>query len=269
MGMARVARLALLARLLGLMVVVSLQRELAHRANLAFEGALALVNAGAGAAALLIVFAHVPTLAGWRVGEALALLGAYQIVSGLLQAFIEPNLAWFGGKVLRGELDDVLLQSAPSLLTVSLGNCEPFALLQAALGALIIVAGVAHMGTAPTVGGAFASGALLLAGVVITWASRVLLASLAFWAPSIELDVFYGALWQLGRYPVGVYPPVVGWLLTYVIPVAFVATIPARTLARGADPSLLAAGGIAALVAVLIVLLVWRAGLRRYTSATS
>jgi hypothetical protein len=35
---------------------------------------------------------------------------------------------------------------------------------------------------------------LLAVGVAITWASRVLLASLALWAPSVQLDVVYGAL---------------------------------------------------------------------------
>lgn len=256
-------------RLLSLLFVVSLQRELAHRANLAFAGALALVNAVAGAAALAIVFGHVSTLAGWHIGDALTVLGAYQIVGGVLQAFIEPNLAWFGGKVRRGELDDVLLQPAPSLLTLSLGSCEPWALLDVVLGALIIAVGATRMGVVPTVGGACAGLALLGVGVVITWASRVALASLAFWAPQIELDVFYGALWQLGRYPLSIYQPMVRWLLTYVIPVAFVATIPARAFARGADPSLLAEGVGVALAAVCLVALLWRAGLRRYTSATS
>lgn len=258
-----------IARLLGLMFGVSLQREMAHRANLAFAGLLALVNAGAGVAALSIVFGHVSTLAGWHIGEAVALLGAYQIVSGVLQAFIEPNLAWFGGKVLRGELDDVLLQPAPSLLLVSLGGCEPWALLEVALGFLLIAASATHMSAVPTVGGACAGLALLCVGWVVTWASRVILASLVFWAPGVELDVFYGALWQLGRYPVSIYHPVVGWLLTYVIPVAFVAMIPARALTRGADPVVLAEGVAAALASIGIVSLVWRAGLRRYTSATS
>ena len=257
-----------IARLLGLMVVVSLQRELSHRANLAFEGALAVVNAAAGVAALAIVFGHVSTLAGWHAGEALTLLGVYQIVSGLLQAFVEPNLAWFGGKIMRGELDDALLQPAPSLLVVSLGGCQPWALLPVALGAPMIAAGVARTGGL-SAGGALAGLALLFAGAAITWASRVLLASLAFWAPSMELDVFYGALWQLGRYPVGVYPPAVGWLLTYVIPVAFVAAIPAGALTRGASLLLVGQGVTVAVIAIGAATVVWRAGLRRYTGATS
>ncbi|HZS90716.1 MAG TPA: ABC-2 family transporter protein [Chloroflexota bacterium] len=257
------------ARLLGLIFVASLQRELAYRANLAFAGALALVNAAAGAATLAIVYGHTATLAGWHIGEALALLGAYQIVSGLLETFIEPNLAWFGGKVARGELDDVLLRPAPGLLMVSLGSAQPWRLWQAVLGVLTGAVGVAHMAAAPSLIGVLASLVLLMTGVIITWASRIALASLAFWAPGIALDVFFGAVWQLGRYPVSVYHPVVGWLLTYVIPLAFVATMPARALTRGADLTLVGRGLLVAAMAVGAMTVVWRTGLRRYTGATS
>jgi hypothetical protein len=37
------------------------------------------------------------------------------------------------------------------------------------------------------------------------WASRLLLAVVVFWAPQVELDVLYSALWQCGRYPVQIY----------------------------------------------------------------
>ena len=110
---------------------------------------------------------------------------------------------------------------------------------------------------------------LLAVGIAITWASRVLLASLAFWAPHVTPDVLYGALWQFGRYPVSIYRQPIRFLLTYVVPVAFIATLPARALTRGADPRLLLGGLAAALGAVAATRLVWRAGLRRYTGATS
>ncbi len=58
-------------------------------------------------------------------------------------------------------------------------------------------------------------------------------------------------------------------LLTYLVPVAFISSIPARSLTRGADLPLLAVGLGAALGSALLAYAVWRLGLRRYTSATS
>jgi ABC-2 type transport system permease protein len=81
--------------------------------------------------------------------------------------------------------------------------------------------------------------------------------------------VLYGALWQLGRYPVSIYRQPIRFALTFVLPVAFVATLPARVLTRDLEPVLIAAGLTVACAAMLGVWIVWNAGLRRYTSATS
>jgi ABC-2 type transport system permease protein len=253
--------------LLGI-VAISIQRELAHRANLLFEALLALFGTAAGLLALRIVYTQAEALAGWRLEEAIVLLGMYQLVSGLLATFVEPNLAWFAGKVISGELDDLLLKPVPSLLMASLGGCQPWALLQVALG-IVIVGAAAPLETQITATSALSALLLLLAGAVIAWATRVLLASLAFWAPGVEPTVLYSAFWQLGRYPVDIYHPIVRGLLIYLVPVAFVGSIPARALTRGADPALLALGLAAALGAVLLAQAAWRLGLRRYTSATS
>jgi ABC-type uncharacterized transport system permease subunit len=258
----------LLKLLLGT-VAIAVQRELAHRANVLFEAILALFGAAAGLLALRLVYTQVEALAGWRLEKAIVLLGMYQLVSGLQATFMEPNLAWFASKVTSGELDDVLLKPMPSLFSASLGSCQPWALLQVVLGAAIVVAGIAPLGAQITAAGVASAVLLLLAGVVIAWAARVLLASLAFWAPGAEPTVLYSAFWQLGRYPVDIYHPAVRGLLTYLVPVAFISSIPARTLTHGADPQLLAIGLGAALGSALLARAVWRLGLRRYTSATS
>ncbi len=258
-----------LPKLLVCIFVIALQRELSHRANLIVQALLTTIGIAAGVTTLLIVYRHVETLAGWRLHETLVLLGAYHVVSGLFQTFVEPNLVWFAEKVRRGELDDLLLQPVPSLFMASLGTSQPWSLGEALLGLVVMALGMAGLGGAITAGNATGCALLLLAGVAIAWAARVVLASLAFWAPGIEPTVLYSAFWQLGRYPVTIYHTFVRRFLTYVVPVAFISTIPARALTRGADLPLLVAGLVAAIGAIVLAHLIWHAGLQRYTSATS
>ncbi len=256
-------------RLFWALIVISVQRELAHRANLIFQALLTATGFAAGLATLGIVYSQTDTLAGWRFEETLVLLGVFYLMSGVLEAFISPNLAWFGGKLRQGELDDLLLQPVSSVFLASLGTCQPWALAQVALGAMVTAVGVAGAGGVPSAVQLAMFLLLLAAGVILTWASRVLLASLAFWAPHAELDVLYSALWQFGRYPLDVYHPAIRALLTYLLPVAFITIMPARALTRGVPLWLAGAGLAAGLGGVVLVLAVWRAGLRRYTSATS
>ncbi len=92
-----------LVRLVEGVFALSLLEELAHRTNLAMLLVLtALSAAGRTVGALAAVSAHVQRLAGWHFGEAIVLLGVYLIVRGLLEAFVWPNLVWFGGKVKNG-----------------------------------------------------------------------------------------------------------------------------------------------------------------------
>jgi ABC-2 type transport system permease protein len=101
------------------------------------------------------------------------------------------------------------------------------------------------------------------------WATRALFAAIVFWAFGLSLDVVYDALWQFGRYPVQIYRAPLQLIFTYVFPVALISTVPVDALTGGAGlASVLMAIGVAA-AACATAGLVWRAGLRRYTSATS
>ncbi len=258
-----------LLRLFGATFSISLRRQLAFRADLAFQALTTVIGVASGLAALGIVYTQTRSLGGWGLGEAVVLLGTYQIVSGVLATFIEPNVVWFAGQVTSGKLDDVLLKPVPSIFLASLGSCAPLGLTQVAMGLAVVGAGLREMDAIPRAYNLFGWLVMLSAGIAITWASRVLLASLAFWAPAMELDVVYGAVWQFGRYPVSVYPQPVRFALTWVLPVAFVSTLPAQALVRGVGPALLLLGTAIGAASLLVVQLVWSAGLRRYTSATS
>lgn len=248
---------------------VSLRRSLAFRTNLVFEVLATLLVVASTLAALGIVFSRAETLGGWTAAEATVLLGTYQIVSGLLWTFIEPNLLWFRGQVVDGKLDDILLQPVPSIYLASLGSCAPLGLLHVVTGFGILAYGVGSLAVTPTSGDLLAWLLMLGAAVAVTWASRVLLACLAFWTPAVEPSVLYSAVWQFGRYPVSMYRQPIRFTLTWVVPLALVATLPARMLTRDAEPLPLLAGLGAAIGAVAVVNVIWQAGLRRYTSATS
>ena len=258
-----------LARLFGTLFSLSLRRQLAFRADLAFEIVLAMLGLAASLAALGMIYTRTTTLGGWAPGEAIALLGTFQIISALRATFVEPNLQWFGKQVTDGQFDALLTQPAPAIFLASLSSCAPLALAQAGLGGAVVVYGLhlADVTITPIAIGAWLI--LLLAATAVMWATRAIIAALVFWAFGLSLDVAYDAIWQFGRYPVDIYRRPLRLLLTYVMPVAFIATIPSEALLHlGQLLVVPIAIGVAA-GSCLLAHLVWRAGLRRYTSATS
>lgn len=259
-----------LLRLLGAGFSMSLRRSVAFRVNLAFDVLLAFTGLGTTIAAVLLVFTRADTLAGWSRADFLVLIGTYQLITGLRTMFIDPNLSWFPETGIRdGKLDGYLLQPAPSLFLASLSLSSPLQLIQLVLGGGVLGWGIATADHTPGVGGVVSWLVLVIAGIVVTWALSVLLACLAFWAPKLQLDVFYHSAWQFGRYPTDVFARPLRILLTYVFPMALIASVPSTTLLRGPRLGVLAAGIAAAGAAAGLAVLAWRAGLRRYTGATS
>lgn len=197
------------------------------------------------------------------------MLGTFEVVSGVRAAFVEPNVRWFAEAVKSGKLDDVLLKPVPSIFLATLGNCAPLALLEILAGLAVVVSGLSALHEDISLAGFLAWLAMVGVAVVVTWSSRALLASLAFWAPSLSLDVAFDALWQFGRYPVGMYQQPIRFVLGDVLPVALISTVPAHALTHGASPSILSIAVLVAFASVGVVQVVWSGGLRRYTGATS
>lgn len=258
-----------LVRLLAMAFSLSLRRQLAYRANLVFELLVAVVGVVAGLAALAIVYTQTSRLGGWTEGEAIVLLGTFQVVSGVRATFIEPNVLWFAEQVKSGKLDDVLLKPVPSVFLATLGSCAPLALLQILVGLIVVGSGLNDVHARLSFAGVIAWLVLVGVAVVVTWSSRALLACLAFWVPSLSLDVAYDALWQFGRYPVAMYQQPIRFVLSDVLPVALISTVPAYALTHGTSPSILLSAALIACGSVGLVRMVWSRGLRRYTGATS
>lgn len=249
---------------------MSLRSQLAFRANLAFQVLASAATVASGLGALGVVYSQTTSLAGWTFGQTTVLLGTFQIVAGLIATLVEPGLSWFGEQVQTGKLDEVLLRPAPSILLVSLGRADPVSGSQIIFGVALLVVGVTQLPANP---GPVRVGAwlfLVAAGAVTMWAFRVLASSVELWAlGSAQMEVAFSSLWQLGRYPSGIYARPIRLVLTYLLPVGLVSTFPARALTRAADPGLVLSALAVAAGSVALVVLAWNAGLARYRSATS
>lgn len=258
-----------LLRLSWAIFVMSLKADLAHRSNLLFQVLLSLAAAGSSLITVQVIFSRTDHLGGWSFHEAVILFGTFTILSGILLTFVEPNMIWFHQRIVAGQLDEVLVKPAPSLFLVSLGRYAPLGLVQTLIGVVIVAWGIRLSGEFIHVWRGLAWLTLLTVAAVLTWVTRVLIALVCLWVPGLTLDVVYDGAWQFGRYPVTIYRQPSKFLLTWVLPVAFITTVPARALTRGVSPQLLGASLAIGLVAIALLCLVWMSGIRRYTSATS
>jgi ABC-2 type transport system permease protein len=250
----------------------SAQNELAYQANFWISLLHSLLNLATGVLGLMVLFSQVEAINGWNFASTLALLGTYLTIGALRGLFLGPSLealAGMDGEVWTGQLDFTLLRPADIQFLASFRHWRPLALLDLALG--VGVLGLALSRLAPTLTPAhlLTFGLTLIVAVTILYSILLAFAGLVFWSPGFLFTWIFEALFQLARYPVGLYP---GWLrlaLTWIVPVGLMTTVPAQALTGSLAPWVLPGSISLALLLLLGASILFRAGLRRYASASS
>ena len=259
-------------QLLRTFIRTSLQEEAAYRANFWISLFYSMLNLVSGILGIVVLFGQVETIQGWTLPSTLALLGVYLCVSALRGLFIGPgldSLAGMDGEIWSGTFDFTLLRPVNTQLLVSVRKWRLFSLADLLLALGVLITSVTMLGVTLTVWQVLTFILTLLAAVLILYAFLLAFAALVFWSPGVMFTWVFDGLFQLARYPMGMYP---GWLqliLTWIIPVGLITTVPAQALTGAATWASLAASLAAAAILVAAASLLFRVGLRRYASASS
>lgn len=257
-------------RLIFAFLRASAQQELAYRANFFIGLGYSLLNLGVALAGLGILYSQVETIRGWDYRSTLALLGVYLCVTALRGLFIGPSLdslAGMEGDILTGRFDFTLLKPLNLQFLVSFRQWRLFSLLDLALGVGVLVRAMTLPGHALTPAGVSAFFLALLSGMLALYAVLLGFSALVFWSPGFLFTWVFDGIFQLARYPVGLYP---GWLrlvLTWIIPVGLVTTLPAQALNGSLPAAQLAVAAIFAVLLFLAATFFFQRSLRRYSSA--
>jgi ABC-2 type transport system permease protein len=257
-------------RLLWLHLRLGILNELQYRTNLGIQiiqSAVGLVTALLG---LGIVFSKTDTLGGWRPAELLAIVGVYTLVSGITQLVVRPSLQRFMEDIRLGTLDFTLTKPVDAQALVSMRQIEVWKLLDVLIGIVVLVVAITQLGASIGPAQALAFAVALLAGVTIIYSFLLILATCAFWWVRLDniLNIFQ-SMYEAGRWPIGIYPPWLRYILTFLVPVGFAITVPTEGLVgRLTSPTLL--GAIALAIALpLVARAFWKFGVRHYSGASA
>lgn len=247
----------------------SIAIDLEYRWDVMFNGVTMLLSLAAGAMLLAVMFSHAGDVGGWSFYQALGLYGVFLFFEELAFRVMTLNLGVLPEDIRTGALDFVLIRPISSQWYVSTRRfpltCVPNLLL--ALG--IVVYAMAELDTL-TVANVALFIVLLGSGVLIMYGIWALLLTTAFWLVRVEnITELFHAGFSMGRFPVTAFP---GWLklvLTVVLPIAFITTVPAAAAVGRLDWQLAALSPVIALAIIGLSHLFWQLALRHYTSASS
>ncbi|MEU3018778.1 ABC-2 family transporter protein [Nocardiopsis sp. NPDC007018] len=225
--------------------------------------------------AVVVVFRHAGTLAGFTVYEGLLVyaLAAFSFGAAQLLAGTVDHL---GDHIRTGTLDTMLVRPVSPLLQLAADQFSPRRFGRIVPSLIVLVFALVACDIDWTAGRVLMLPVLLVSGVVICTSVWLLASCVQFFATDAREaanSVTYGGQ-ALTEYPIAIYGRGLVGAVTFVVPLAFVSWQPALHLLGRPDPTGLPdfLRFLAPVVAVALALAaagVWRFGLRRYRSTGS
>ncbi|CAH1218840.1 hypothetical protein PAECIP111893_04492 [Paenibacillus plantiphilus] len=221
---------------------------------------------------ILIVFQHTPSLGGWSQAEVVFVYGFFMIPYGVFGTFF--NLWNFSERyIVKGEMDRILTRPAYNLYQIVLENIDPPSIFGSVFGAVIMIISWSQLGLPFEALDALMLVVFTLGAVLIYAGLYTALTAISFYsdAPTGILPLMWN-IQNYGRYPINIYNKMIRFLLTWLLPFAFVGVIPASYfLDRHEDglSTLALFTPVVGIVVLVIGLTIWNHGVKRYRGAGS
>ena len=222
-----------------------------------------------GIAFLYLVFQQIPDLKGWTLDQLIFIYGFAQIPRGIDHLFTDNIWLVSYRLVINGDFDRYMLRPMNIFFQVIAEKLQPDALGELLVGTILVVRSLGKgivIVDALHIGLFFVS---IFAGAVIYTSIKLFFASLAFWVKVSGpfLQVAY-EMADFAKYPTEIYAKGIRFLITWVVPFAFVAYLPASFfLKRDASAGIVGIECGIALAFWCIAYALFQYGTRIYESA--
>ena len=248
-----------------------LKTRLAYRVDFLVDLSANLFAIGVQLTTLTVLFSKVDALKGWSFEQVLFIygfsllpLGMFNVVAINLYRFAEHYIA-------DGNLDRVLLRPVNPLAQVLSESFNVSGLNEMLLGTGIMIFAAGRLGLEFGVVDVLVFMVLVPSAAVIYAAVFLGLTAVSFWHEDrMGLSPPIYNVIRFARYPLTIYGRGVQVFLTFVLPFAWVAYMPATWFVGGPDVRQWALlTPLVALILAMVAYSIWRTGLRRYASTGS
>lgn len=255
-------------KLLRLFWSAAIAAELEYRVNFIIAALSSIGNLAGSLFGLFLFYRKGYTFQGWSWEAALLVLGIFTLLQGFSATFLAPNLNRIVRHVQEGTLDFVLLKPIRSQFWLSVHTLSPWGLPDLIFGVVLIGYASARLGL--QAGNLLLSFIPLIFGLVILYSLWFMLGATSIWFVKIYnvTEVLRGLL-EAGRYPMIAYPTAFRFFFTFIVPVAFLTTVPAEAMLGRTNVIWIVGAGLLAVALFLFAGWFWRFALRFYTSASS
>ncbi|MBT4277395.1 hypothetical protein HOD96_01470 [Candidatus Falkowbacteria bacterium] len=251
---------------------IGLMSRTAYRANFFIIIFAVLIQASFSLIFIKVVFGFLNNISGWNYYEALVIVATYLIVEGLMWVLF-GQFNTIVKQIQQGELDGLIVRPIDTQFLVSVwrGDSEDIVRIITGLGVIVYALNNLNLTLTQITVNSFFYIFMLFNALVITYSLAVLFKTISIW--TIEARAFFhltDSFSRMSQYPTDIfYHKIVQTIATVIIPLFFMATVPAKILTRGFDLKIVLSSFIIAGVFFYISRKFFQFALTKYESASS
>ncbi|EKE19342.1 MAG: hypothetical protein ACD_9C00047G0006 [uncultured bacterium] len=215
-------------------------------------------------------FSFVNSVSGWTYYQILGVVGSYMIVEGLMWLLF-AQLNAINTHISEGTMDGVLLKPIDSQFLISIWRGDMEDVVRIIIGSVLIFISIINT-TGFNVWHFILFLFLIINGTIMFYSLTIMIRAVSFWV--IDGSGFWLLIERVSansQYPVDIYyNKAVRGFFTFAVPLAFVATVPARILTnKELDWQLISLSFLMTLIFFFCSRYFWSFALNRYSSASS
>jgi len=248
----------------------NLIRFFTYRGNFWFNFLLTALESVLLYIGVAILFTHITSIAGWSYQDMLVLIGVFMICNTLSWLLFRAGVNDLDMIINKGDLDWYLIKPADTQLLITFQRIDIQDSGRAVVGILAIIVGLQGSSVFSAIINLPAFFVTILMGQLVLYSISLAIKTVSFksiqgWATAAISWRFF----ELAHYPTDIYFGVMRMIYTFVFPLVFVATVPAKALQGDLPLHLFLGSIVAALCALMITRLIWKRALGSYSSASS
>lgn len=245
-----------------------MKTRLQYRTDMVIEILSDLLFQAVNLVFILVVFGHTQLLSGWSRDEIIFIYGFFLVPFALFSTFF--NIWDFNERyIVKGEMDRILTRPLHSLFQIVLERME----LESLFGVITGLAVMAYAGGNLNLDfhwyDPFIMVVLVIGGALVYGGIFIMLASIGFWsdARTSIMPMMYN-IGNYGRYPVDIYNPIIRFILTWILPFAFVGVYPSAYFLGRTEWYVYAyLTPVVGIVFFAVSIVIWNQGVKRYRGA--
>lgn len=218
-----------------------------------------------------VIYGNISEINGWTYYQILVLMGFSLIsIQILLATTYVFNIFRLPHKIKTGEFDFVLLKPINSMFTSTLAHIYFTGFIGTISGIFMVFIGLRNLSYQIILTDIVGTGIIFICGLIIGYSIFTTITSLSFRyintdiMPQISMNIM-----GFRNNPHTIYSGVTKRILLYILPVVFLASIPADTLINGLGKENLSLAIVMAVISLTVTGFTWKQMLKFYSSASS